>query len=162
VRVSVDRFLAWVTRASMIAVGCALCLVALWIVGSSADNVRSAWRLRHGVQTTGEIVSVDEEIEDCDSCSGRIRRTYDVIYRFQTESGRAVENYVNVGYEPQGSEVAVIYNPANPLESRLAEARQSTVSGALGLFAVYTGLAAAIAVIGVSIIRDHLRKHTIQ
>jgi hypothetical protein len=142
----------------MTGLGLALCVFAIWIVVNGIGKVRFAWRLSDGIKVAGEIVTADEQIEDCDSCPGRVRHTYDVIYRFRTKDGQPYRNYVNVGYKPESDTVDVTYNPANPLESRLADAGETTVGGAIGLLVIFTGVAAAIATIGVSIILDTWEK----
>lgn len=105
------------------------------------------------------IVFVQEQIEDCDSCAGHIRRTYDVSYIFGTASGQSIEGFVNVGYDPteSGEEtVAIVYNPSNPSESRLAKARQSTITGAVVIGLILTSVAVVLCLFGVSVIRDGL------
>src|SRR6185503_1213061 len=111
-----------------------LCMVGVMFAVNAVGDVASAIRLASsGVRTTGTIVDVQERVEDCDSCPGHIRRTYDVTYHFSTESGQSIEGLVNVGYDPtesEGEHVDIVYNPTNSTESRLAHARQSTVGGA--------------------------------
>lgn len=138
-----------------ISIGVLVCSVALWITWGDVRDIRKAWRLSEGTHTTGEVTSVDEEIEDCDACPGRIRRMYATTYQFSTESGHTIKDSITLGYHPEG-QVDVIYNPSNPRENRLADARQTTVVGAVILFIIKFGMAIAVIVMAAAFMLDFL------
>jgi len=123
---------------------------------TATGNIITAIHLFSGRSTVGIILNVQEQIEDCESCPGEIRRTYDVTYRFQTDSGRLIEQSVNLGYDPLASKensVDVIYNPKNPNESRLAHARQTTIRGAIAIGIFDFAIIALLCFLGVRSIR---------
>ena len=142
--------------------GSILCLFGVILVVHSVQDVLSAIRLASsGVNTMGTLLDVQEQIEDCDSCAGHIRRTYDVTYTFRTASGHSIEGFINVGYDPAESgeeNVAIVYNPSNPSESRLAEARQSTIGGTVVIGFILTSVAVILCLFGVGVIRDAVKK----
>jgi uncharacterized protein DUF3592/uncharacterized protein DUF6804 len=153
--------LAYLPLAAPIFWGAVLCLIGVLLVGNAAKDLLSAVRLTSGgLHTTGEIIDIEEQIEECDACAGHIRRTYDVTYRFRTESVQAIQNQTNVGYDPSedGNSVGVDYNPSNPSESRLANARQSTIKGAVGLGIIQVAAAVFLAWLGITWIREKVKE----
>lgn len=141
--------------------GAVLCLIGGWFGENAISDVLLAIRLSDGAHTIAALIDVQEQIDDCDSCPGQISRTYDVSYDFQTASGQSIKGFANVGYDPSQDNprtVAVIYNPANPNESRLEEARQSTVLGAIVIGGIKCLVAIALCCFGVTAIRLGVQK----